>query len=144
MQIQYDKRLWWRPKRNCVTIVLCWHLLERCNDVSIVADIDLKLCLRHQDALALQNSSRFLPAVAQLQQRPQSRAVAGSTGGRRDVHGAHPLQRPQRHGGDRSCFLHCNTKARQGRCSRSPKETDTLPLLCFRRRLRKDFILSWR
>ncbi len=106
---QQQSEYGYKKNEKIVTIVLCWHLLERCNDVDMIADVDLKLCWRHQDALALQSGSRFLPAVAQLQQRPQRRAVTSTTGGCCYVQGLHSLQRPQTHRGNISHFLHCNT-----------------------------------
>lgn len=91
------------------TIVFCWHLLECSNDIDMITNVNLKLIPRHQDALALQSGSRFLPAVTQLQQRRQRHTITSLAGGCCNVHRFHSLQRPQSHRSNGGCLLHCNT-----------------------------------
>lgn len=93
---------------DLVTIALCWHLFECSNDIPVITNVNLKLCPGHQDALALQSGPRFLPTVTQLQQSSQCCTVTSLACGCSNVQSLHSLQRPQRHRGERSCFLHCN------------------------------------
>lgn len=92
------------------TVGLCRHLLECCNRVVMVTDINFKSGGRHQNALALDVGPRFLPTIAQLQQSGQSSTVLSSAGQRRRVQCVRALQGPQRHWRNGRHLGHCSDK----------------------------------